>query len=124
MAKAKKKAKKKSGLKKLRPASYELVWDKPRDNCVFAHHKTGVSGDVGCGVTDAVSVFTDSGGKVFYILSVNYDEGYACIELLDGEAEPVAMCFADPKDVKKIFKGDLTDHAPKDIATRLAKECK
>jgi len=115
------KTKKKSGLRKLRPSSYELVWDKPRDNCVFAHHKTGVSGEAGCGVTDAVSVFTD--GKAFYILSVNYDEGYACIEILDGEPEPVAICFAEPKDVKKLFRGDLSDHAPKDIAERLAKEC-
>jgi hypothetical protein len=80
-----------------------------------------VSGEAGCGVTDAVSVFTD--GKAFYILSVNYDEGYACIEILDGEPEPVAICFAEPKDVKKLFRGDLGDHAPKDIAERLAKEC-
>ena len=121
MAKAKKKAKKKSGLRKVRPASYELVWDKPRDNCVFAHHKSGVTGGVLCGVTDAVSVFTD--GKVFYILSVNYDEGYACIEILDDADGPLAICFAEPKDMKRMFKGDLADHAPKDIAERLAKEC-
>lgn len=132
MAKAKKKAskkksskkkasKKKKGLSKLRATSYEIVWDQARDNCVFGHHGKGMASPVMCGVTDAVSVFTD--GKAFYVLSVNYDEGYACIEIVDGNEEPVGVCFADPKDVKKLFKGDLTDHSPKDIAERLAKEC-
>jgi len=126
MAKAKKKAtkkraSKKKGLTKLRSTSYELVWDKARDNCVFGHHGKGMASPVGCGVTDAVTVFTD--GKVFYVLSVNYDEGYACIEIVDGQEDPVAICFADPKDMKRLFKGDLTGHAPAAIAERLAMEC-
>ena len=119
---SKKKASKKKGLSKLKATSYELVWDEARDNCMFGHHSNGVASPVMCGVTDAVSVFTD--GNTYYVLSVNYDEGYACLEVVDDEAEPVAVCFADPKDVIKLFKGDLTDHAPKDIAERLAKECR
>lgn len=121
-ASKKKATRKKKGLSKLRSTSYELVWDAQRDNCIFGHHGKGLACPVMCGVTDAVTVFTD--GKVFYVLSVNYDEGYACIEVVDGEEEPVAVCFADPKDVKKLFKGDLTEHSPVDIAERLAKECK
>jgi len=126
MAKAKKKAtkkraSKKKGLTKLRSTSYELVWDKARDNCVFGHHGKGMASPVMCGVTDAVTVFTD--GKVFYVLSVNYDEGYACIEIVDGQEDPVAVCFADPKDMKRLLKGDLTDHSPIAIAERLAMEC-
>lgn len=121
MAKAKKKTKKAPSLKQLRSTSYELVWDEPRKNCMFGHHTSGVSGKVMCGVTDAVSCFTD--GKRYYILSVNYDEGYAALEVLDGEDEPLAICFAEPKDVKKIFGKDWAKTKPKVFAERLAKEC-
>jgi hypothetical protein len=127
MARAKKKAAKKQStakkgsLRKLRDTSYEIVWDKARNGCTFGHHTKGISGEVGCGVTDAVSVFTD--GKSCYVLSVNYDKGYACLEVLDTGDGPLAVCFADPADVQKLFPGDLTSHAPKAIAERLAKEC-
>jgi len=131
MARAKKKVAKKrtakkrgSGpaLKKIPYTSYALVWDGGRDNCTFGHHSSGVAGGVGCGTTDVVTVYTD-GKKKFYILSINYEQGYAGIEVLDSDGID-AICFADPKDMAKLFPGDLENHSPAKIAKRLAQECK
>lgn len=114
-----KRASSKSKLRKVPHTQYELVWDASRDTCHFGSKK-GVSGEIGCGVSDTVDVYTD--GNAFFVLSVNYAEGYACVEVLDGEEEPLGICFADSADMRKIFpKGVETN--PKEICDRLSKEC-
>jgi hypothetical protein len=131
MAKAKKKSSKKKttrkrssglSLRKVPYTQYALVWDGPRNNCTFGHHGSGVAGAIGCGTTDIVSVYTD-GKRKFYILSVNYEKGYAGIEILDSDGLD-AICFADPQDMAKLFPGDLENHSPSKIAKRLAEECR
>ena len=110
----------KSKLRKVPHTRYEIVWDKTRDACWFGS-KDGVSGEIGCGVTDKVTVYTD--GTNYYVMSVNYPEGYACVEILDGENEPVGICFADSKDVREMFNKDIESLNEKMVCERLAKEC-
>lgn len=129
MAKAKKKSAKKKPsrsvgptLRKVPYTSYAMVWDGPRNSCTFGHHGSGVAGPVGCGTTDIVTVYTD-GKKKFYILSINYEKGYAGIEVLNSDGMD-AICFADPADMAEMFPGDLENHSPSKIAKRLAHECR
>lgn len=119
---AKKKVAKKrsSALRKVPHTQYELVWDASRNKCFFGS-KSGVSGEVGCGVTDTVTVYTD--GVAFYILSLNYAEGYGCVEVLDGEEEPMGICFADASEMRAMFKKDVDKLDPKVACRRLSKEC-
>lgn len=119
---AKKKAtrKRSSALRKVPHTQYELVWDAGRDKCFFGS-KSGISGEVGCGVTDTVTVYTD--GKAFYILSLNYAEGYGCVEVLDEEEDPMGICFADADDMREMFNKDVDKLDPKAVCRRLSKEC-
>jgi hypothetical protein len=118
---AKKKAASRSKtLRKVPHTQYELVWDASRETCHFGA-KSGVSGEVGCGVTDTVDVYTD--GAAFYILSVNYAEGYACVEILDGEEDPLGICFAESVDMRKLFPAKGIETNPKDICIGLTQEC-
>lgn len=127
---AKKKAKKKTAKKsrisrgKLRrvPASqYTIAWNKPRTKCAF-EHKNGSGGESCMGATDVPILFTD--GKRLCLLSVNYLEGYACMECYSDDQGVEALCFADPGDCQKIFGKDLSAVSPKKIAERLVKECR
>lgn len=119
-AKTKSKSKKKKKLRKVPHTNYELVWDARREQCTFGH-KNGTTADLKCGVTDSVSVLSD--GKLFYVLSVNYIEDYAALEVIDGEDEPLAMCYAEPGDVKKMFPKGLEKTTVNEIAAALAAEC-
>lgn len=118
MAKARSKRKKK--LRKVPHTNYELVWDARRENCTFGH-KNGTTGDLKCGVTDSITVLSD--GKLFYVLAVNYLENYAALEVIDGEPEPLAMCYAESGDVDKMFPKGLDKTPPNEIAAALAAEC-
>ncbi len=126
MGKAKKKpGKKDSGkrakitLRSVPMSDYQIKWDSGRDKCVFAH-KSGKGGELGCGVTDVLTVF--SGNKRIYVLSVNYAARYACIEAF-ADAEGVEnLLFAEPKDISRIFGDDFSSHSPKKIAEHLAGE--
>jgi hypothetical protein len=127
---AKKKAKKKTAKKKAKssgrslrrvPASqYTLAWNKPRTKCAF-EHKSGAGGESCMGATDVPILFTD--GKRMCLLSVNYLEGYACVECYSDDSGAEALCFADPSDCRKIFGKDISAVSPKKIAERLIKEC-
>jgi hypothetical protein len=124
MAKAKKKpGKKKLGkgtkvsLRSVPMSDYQVKWDSGRNKCVFAH-KSGKGGELGCGVTDVLTVF--SGNKRIYVLSINYSARYACIEAF-ADAEGVEdLLFAEPNDVTKIFGADFSSHSPKNVAEHLA----
>lgn len=117
--KAAKRKTSRSTLRKVPHTQYEIVWDASRDTCHFGSKK-GVSGEIGCGVTDTVDVYTD--GKAFYVLSVNYAEGYACVEILDEGEDPLGICFAESKDMQELFSKGV-DTNPKEICQRLSKEC-
>lgn len=110
-------------LRKVPYTEYEFVWDEGRDTCHFGH-RGGCGGEVGCGMTDSVSVFKDASGQ-FYILSVNYAEGYACVEILDDdESDPVVgIVFMDPGEVQSLFKKGVDKVAPKTLAAKLASHC-
>lgn len=112
--------KRSSALRKVPHTQYELVWDAGRNKCFFGS-KSGVSGEVGCGVTDTVTVYMD--GVAFYILSLNYAEGYGCVEVLDDEEEPMGICFADASEMRAMFKKDVDKLDPKAACRRLSKEC-
>lgn len=120
---AKKKTKKKSGrmpaLKAVSPKDFQMQWKPGCRSCKF-EHSSGRGGPVGCGVTDAVFVFTD--GKMLYVLAINYLENYACIEAFDERRGVAAVCFADPKDVNKMFSKDLMNISPKKVCEALRKE--
>jgi hypothetical protein len=116
MAKAKKKTPaKKRGLRKVPHSKYEFEWDGRRDRCHFKH-QDGTSCEVGCGLTDTVMVYTT--GKEYVVLSMNYEEGYACVEVIDEEGIR-SICFADPSDVSGIFGPDLSKRPPKAVAEKL-----
>jgi hypothetical protein len=73
------------------------------------------------GISDVPIAFT-AGNKVA-LLSLNYMEGYACLECFEDGDGVSALCFADPKDCEKLFGSDLSAVAPKKVAERLLKEC-
>ena len=98
---------------------YKIVWDKSKNSCIFSH-KSGKGGELGCGVSDNVAVF--SKGKMIIVLAVNYPAKYACIETYTDEDGPDELVLAEPKDIKKIFGDDFASVSPKKIAERLAKE--
>lgn len=120
---AKKKAKKvsrKRTLKKVPAKDYAVAWNKSHTKCEF-QHKNGKGGSSVMGVSDVAMVFIS--GRSVCLLTVNYAEGYACMEcFIDGEGAS-ALCFADPNDCTKLFGPDLSAVPPKKIAERLLKEC-
>ena len=122
---AKKKTKKKASRKKLpplkavSPKDFQMQWKPGCKACKF-EHDSGRGGPSGCGVTDAIFVFTD--GELLYVLAINYLENYACIEAFDEKRGVAAVCFADPKDTNKLFKKDLQNVSPKLICEALRKE--
>jgi hypothetical protein len=124
-AKKKSTARRKKGptLRKVPYTDYEFVWDENRDQCHFGH-RGGCGGEVGCGATDSVTVFTDSKGQ-FYVLSVNYAEGYACVEVLDDDDDDpiVAIAFMEPHEVAEALKKDITKVPAKQLASMLAAQC-
>lgn len=98
---------------------YSVDWDKKRNSCVF-RHKSGKGGELGCGISDNVAVF--SGGGMVIVLAVNYPKRYACIETYTDENGPDNLVFAEPADINKIFGDDFPSAPPKQIAQRLAQE--
>jgi len=122
---AKKKAKKKTRstrgtLRRVAASQYSIAWNKLRTKCAF-EHKNGIGGESCMGATDVPILFTD--GKTMCLLSVNYLEGYACVECYSDDQGPEALCFADPDDCQKLFGKDISAVSPKKIAERLIKEC-
>lgn len=116
---AKRRAKKppKVRLRKVPEKDYAICWDASRDNCHFGH-KRGVGGPIGCGVCDAIFVF--SGNERIYVLSVNYQEPYACLEAFVDAGGVERLLFAEPKDMSQLFGDDVTKFSPKQVAERLA----
>ena len=96
-----------------------MTWDAARESCIF-QHRSGKGGEVGCGVTDVVSVFSQ--GKKIHVLSVNYPAQYACIETFVDAAGVQGALFAESKDVRKLFGDDFASHSPKKIAELLVSE--
>lgn len=104
-------------LRKVPDKDFAICWDPARNNCHFGHKK-GIGGPIGCGVCDALFVF--SGNKKFYVLSVNYKEPYACIESFIDSAGVERLLFAEPNDMSRLFGDDITKYSPKQVAERLA----
>jgi hypothetical protein len=122
-AKKKKVAKKKAGRKtctRVASSQYTIAWNKPRTKCVL-EHKGGIGGESSMGATDVPILFKC--GKRMCLLSVNYLEGYACMECFVDDEGVDSMCFADSNDCRKLFGKNLTSVSPKKIAERLLKEC-
>lgn len=106
----------KTKLKKQSAKDFKLQWDPSGDQCTF-RHKSGKGGEVGCGVTDVVSVYA-LGPKVA-VLSVNYPARYACLEVFtaDGLDE---LLFAESADIQKIFGTQFGKSSPDQVAEHLA----
>ena len=105
---AKKKAKKRSrnpALKKVPAKDYAVAWNKAHTKCEF-QHRSGNGGSSVMGVSDVFMVF--STGRSTCLLSVNYAEGYACVECYTDGDGASALCFADPNDCAKLFGPDLS----------------
>ncbi len=119
MAKKRTKSGKSVGLKQVPSKDYSVKWDAGQNTCVF-RHKSGKGGELGCGVSDIVSVF--SGGGRIFVLSVNYPARYACIETFKDAAGIDELLFAEPPDISKMFGHEFASHSPKQIAERLTKE--
>lgn len=104
--------------RKIPDKDFSIKWDTKMDSCMF-RHKNGAEGEPGCGTSDSVSVYM-ADGKVF-VLSVNYQARYACLESItkNGVDE---LVFADPKDINKLFGDEFSSRSPKYIAERLFKE--
>lgn len=98
---------------------YSVQWDAKKNSCVF-RHRSGRGGEMGCGVSDSVAVF--SAADRIIVLAVNYPARYACIETYTGPDGLDERVFAEPKDIDKIFGDGFAAVSPKKIATRLAKE--
>ena len=106
-------------LTQVSPKDFSIDWDAGRNTCVF-RHKSGKGGELGCGVSDVVSVFS-GGGRVF-VLSLNYPARYACLEAFKGKDGIDELVFAEPNDIGNLFGSDFASHSPKRIAERLVKE--
>lgn len=106
-------------IKKVPSKDYKITWNKAKSSCSFSH-KNGKGGELGCGVTDSVSVYSD-GGKII-VLSVNYPARYACIETYTDDQGPDELVLAEPKDIEKIFGDNFSSTSKKKIAEKLAKE--
>lgn len=105
--KSSKKASKKRPSKKKGPGliavpeeEWEMHWNKAKSSCKFKH-ESGIKGALGCGVTDHVHMYTD-GYRVF-VISINYGECYACVEVFDQKG-CAAVCFMDSGDCATIHK--------------------
>ena len=113
---SKKRAKKKGKngkLKRVPKKDYEIVWDKRYQACHFGTRK-GVGGEIGSGVNDVIEVYTD--GQFYYVLSMNYTEGYACVEAFDDQAGGcAALCFALPEDLDEIVGKPLEEADPSEV---------
>ena len=92
---------------------WELKWSPNKTSCKFKH-ETGIRGTLGCGVTDHVHMYTD--GDSIFIISINYNECYACVEVFDHKG-CAAVCFMDSRDCATIHK-----LKPDQIAKMLAAE--
>jgi len=98
---SKKPSKKKAiGLIEVPKEEWDLQWNKAKSSCKFKH-ESGIKGALGCGVTDHVHMYTD-GYRVF-VISINYGECYACVEVFDQKG-CAAVCFMDSGDCATIHK--------------------
>lgn len=104
-------------LRKVPDKDYVICWDHTHNNCHFGH-KRGIGGPIGCGVCDAIFVF--SGNEKLYVLSVNYKEPYASLEAFVDASGVERLLFAEPKDMTRLFGDDITKYSPKQVAERLA----
>lgn len=109
--KKKKMPKKAAGLVRVPEDEWEMVWNQRKTSCQFKH-ESGIGGKLGCGVTDHVHMYTD-GYRVF-VISINYGECYACVEVFDQKG-CAAICFMDSGDCATIHKME-----PDQIAAMLA----
>ena len=92
--------KKDAGLIEVPKEEWEVIWNQRKTSCKFKH-ESGIKGTLGCGVTDHVHMYTD-GYRVF-IISINYGECYACVEVFDQKG-CAAICFMDSGDCATIHK--------------------
>jgi len=111
------KAKKAISLRQVPDKDFQVMWDPKRNSCIF-HHRSGKGGELGCGVTDAVAVF--SGGNRVFVLSVNYPKRYACLEAFKDEHGVDELILAEPGDINKMFGDEFASYSPKKIAQKLA----
>lgn len=109
--KHKKDSKTSTGLVSIPNDEVEIAWNKRKTDCKFKH-ESGIGGKLGCGGTDHVHMYTD-GYRVF-VISINYGECYACVEVFDKKG-CAAICFMDSGDCATIHKMD-----PDQIAEMLA----
>ncbi len=115
----KKRAKKPGKLRKVPAKDYEVVWDRKHESCHFGH-KRGVGGELGSGVNDVIEVYTD--GVWMYVMSLNYTEGYACVEAFDGEPGGCAMlCFALPEDIDAMCGKPVEECKPGEVLEAMLK---
>lgn len=106
--------------KKMKPISekdYKIHWNKNLEKCEV-RLKNGQVAELGCGVSDSVSVYSD--GNHLFVLSINYPARYACLEAFSRKGLDQAV-LAESKDIDKMF-GNLSSHSPESIASRLFKE--
>lgn len=61
---------------------------------------------------------------VMYVLSVNYECNYACVEMFDTNTEqgPLGICFYDPNDISGRFKKHTSDLDANKIVQSMIKE--
>lgn len=111
-------AKPKSKLKPLPKSDFTLHWDAGRTQCTL-RRKGEDPAKLGCGVTDAISVYSNRGKML--VLSINYPARYACLESFGQKGLDQAV-MAEPKDIDRMFGGDFASTSPKTIGERLFKE--
>ncbi len=114
----KKTKKRRSKFRRVAPKEYEIAWAEGYKSCYFGHRK-GVGGEIGSGINDVIEVFSD--GKLMYVLSMNFTECYACVEVFDGGDEVYSICFAEPKDMRRLMGARaMHECAPQEILETLA----
>jgi len=113
------KTKKKLTLRTVPDKDFAVIWDARKNSARF-EHKSGRGGQLACGLSDGVAVFSGAGRII--VLAVNYPRRYACIETYTDNDGPTELVVAEPKDINKIYGDDFPAVSPKQIAERLAAE--
>jgi len=106
-------------MRRVNDSRYSVSWDKKRNSCEFMH-KNGKGGDLGCGVSDCLHVFSD-GGRIL-VLSINYPEVYACLESFEDDSGPSQVVLANRRDIQENFGEGFPAMDPKTIANFLRRE--
>jgi hypothetical protein len=104
-------------MRRVSPRDYKMLWDGGR---CYITHKSGKGGHVGCGSSDTTEVFAKGG--TICVLSVNYDQDYACLECFDDAMGASSVCFFESKDIRRHL-GDLHKCELSEIAEVLYTQC-